>query len=91
VQVPVSNSDGSDTTATISVDRQSPTVGALTHPGQPQSWSRLQDYCNAGRYPKDYNIRCLPNGLPTWASPIGFCPANSFLALHDFQFLILNI
>ena len=68
VQVSVSNSDGADTTTTVSVDGQTPQTGAFATTvslgyGQEFSIEVVQ-----GATTKEYFVRCLPDGFPTWTT-----------------------
>src|SRR5450432_3986219 len=68
VQVTVTNSDGSDTTTTVSVDGQTPIVGGFStqvtlDQGQGFKIAVVQDATS-----KNYYVRTLGNGFPTWGS-----------------------
>jgi hypothetical protein len=68
VQVSVSNSDGADTTTTVSVDGQAPQTGAFVASvslGQGQEFTIT---VTQGATTKEYFVRCLPADFPTWTS-----------------------
>ncbi len=68
VQVSVSNSDPSDTTTTVSVDGQAPTVGSLAASVSLGLGQGFTITATQGATSKNYYVRCLPNGFPTWTS-----------------------
>lgn len=68
VQVSVSNSDPSDTTTTVSVDGQAPTVGGFTASVSLGLGQGFTITATQGATSKNYYVRCLPNGFPTWTS-----------------------
>jgi Arylsulfotransferase (ASST)/Fibronectin type III domain len=68
VGVSVSNSDPSDTTTTVSVNGQAPTTGAFsTQVSLGYSQGFTITVAN-GATTRDYDVRCLPSGFPTWTS-----------------------
>ena len=98
VQVIVTNSDPLDTTTTVSVDGQPATVGGFTtqvtlDPGQGFRIAVVQ-----GAASKDYYVRSLATGFPTWVSQRSGTPqaeyyvvapapatggANRYISIYD--------
>src|SRR5438309_576471 len=68
VQVTVANSDASDTTTTVSVDGHAPTAGAFTTSVSLTQGQGFKIRAVQGATSKDYWVRSLPNGFPTWGS-----------------------
>jgi hypothetical protein len=68
VQVAVTNSDASDTTTTVSVDGHTPLVGAFTTSLTLTQGQGFRIRAVQGATSRDYYVRSLANGFPTWGS-----------------------
>jgi Arylsulfotransferase (ASST)/Fibronectin type III domain len=68
VQVVVSNSSASDTSTTVSVNGQSPRTGAFTAQVGLTYSQGFTITATQGATSKEYHVRCLPSGFPTWTT-----------------------
>jgi hypothetical protein len=66
VQVSVSNSDATDTTTTVSVDRRPPQTGSFIDGVPLDAGQEFSVEVTQGATTKDYFVRCLPPDFPTW-------------------------
>jgi Cadherin-like beta sandwich domain len=77
VQVNVSNSDGADTTTTVSVDGQAPKTGAIGAQVSLEFGQGFKITAVQGASSRNYYVRSLPNGFPTWGSQRNGTPQAS--------------
>jgi hypothetical protein len=77
VRVNVSNSDGSDTTPTVSVDGQAPKTGAFTAQVSLEFGQGFKITAVQGATSRNYCVRPLPNGFPTWGNQRNGTPQAS--------------
>lgn len=68
VQVTVTNTDPSDTTTTVSADGQAAQTGAFATQVNVEFGQAFKITATQGVTSKDYYVRRLPSGFPTWTS-----------------------
>jgi hypothetical protein len=68
IQFTVTNSDASDTTTMVSVDGHAPTAGTFTTSITLTQGQGFKIRAVQGATSRDYYVRSLPNGFPTWGS-----------------------
>ena len=68
IQVTVTNTAASDTTTTVSVDGQTPRTGAFTTTVGLNYSQGFKITAVQGATSKDFYVRRLPSGFPTWTS-----------------------
>ena len=78
VQVTVTNSDGTDATTTVSVDGQTPMTGGFIAQVTLAQGEGFRIRAIQGATSKDYYVRTLPNGFPTWGSQRPGSPQAEF-------------
>jgi hypothetical protein len=68
LQVSVSNSDGGDTTTTVSIDGQAPQTGSFDTTVNLAKGREFAVEVTQGATTKEYFVRCLPGDFPAWTS-----------------------